>query len=306
MKRKNWILVGVFACVVALIVALPKGATGGRPGDGEGDGTEAFRITSVAAKAVDLTDYIETNGDIEADNTVSVYPDISGKLLRMRVELGTAVRKGDLVAEIDPSKPGERYALSPVYAPITGTVTSTPQKAGATVSTGTAIAQIGDIDRLQVVAKVSERNVSVLRKGLRAVVRLEAYPDAEFGATVFRVSPLVDPVSRTKEVFLTFDAADARINSGMFAKVRLFTTLHRDSVTVPEGAVVQNYEKTYVFVVNGDGTVTKREIVRGITVDGVSQVVSGLEAGELVAHQGVTVLSDGVKVRDVGTKEAGR
>lgn len=302
MRRRNLILTAAFAAIVALLVALPKGNKGGRPGAGPEE--TAFRITSVEAKTADMTAYLEMNGDVEADNTVAAYPDIAGKLARLHVALGSAVKKGDLIAEIDPSKPGERYALSPVYAPIRGTVTSTPQKPGATVTTGTAIAEIGDIERLQVVAKVSERDVAVLKKGLKAVVTFEAYPGAEFGATVFRVSPLVDSTSRTKEIYLAFDKPDARINSGMFAKVKLYTTLYKDSVTVPEDAIVQNYEKTYVYVVSGDSTVSKREVQRGVTVDGISQVVAGLESGEVVAYQGVTVLSDGAKIKDVGRKEA--
>ena len=303
MKRRNLILVAVFAALIVLLVALPKGKKGPRPGEGA---ATAFRITSVAASTADMTDYLEMNGDVEADNTVSVYPEIGGKLARLRVELGSTVQKGDLIAEIDPSKPGERYALSPVYSPIKGTVTSRPLKAGATVTTGTAVAQIGDVDHLQVVARVSERDVAVLKKGLKATVTIEAYPGVDFPATVFRVSPLVDATSRTKEIYLSFDKQDSRINSGMFAKVKLYTTLYKDAVVVPEGSIVQNYDKTYVFVVNGDDTVSKREVIRGITVDGMSQVVQGLEPGETIAHQGVTVLSDGAKVRDVGKKEAGQ
>ncbi len=303
MKRRNLILVAAFAALIVLLVALPKGKKGPRPGAGAED--TAFRVSTVAAKTADMSDYLEMNGDVEADNTVSVYPEIGGKLARLRVELGSAVQKGDLIAEIDPSKPGERYALSPVYSPITGTVTSRPLKAGATVTTGTAVAQIGDVDHLQVVAKVSERDVAVLGKGLKATVTFEAYPGAEFPATVFRVSPLVDATSRTKEIYLSFDRHDPRVNSGMFAKVKLYTTLYKDAVVVPEGAIVQSYDKTFVYVVNDDDTVTKREILRGITVDGMSRVVQGLEPGETIAHQGVTVLSDGAKVRDVGRKEDG-
>ena len=304
MKRRNLILVATFVALIVLLIALPKGKKGTRPGAGAE--AAAFRVSTVAAKTADLTDYLEMNGDIEADNTVSVYPEIGGKLARLRVELGSTVRKGDLIAEIDPSKPGERYALSPVYSPITGTVTSRPLKAGATVTTGTAVAQIGDVDRLQIVAKVPERDVAVLRKGLKATVSIEAYPGVDFAATVFRVSPLVDATSRTKEIYLSFDGQDSRVNSGMFAKVKLYTTAYRDAVVVPEGAIVQSYDKTFVYVINGDDTVSRREVIRGITVDGMSQVVKGLEAGETIAHQGVTVLSDGAKVRDVGKKEDGQ
>jgi len=229
-----------------------------------------------------------------------VYPDISGKLVRVNAHLGSSVRKGDRIAAVDPSKPGSSYALSPVYAPISGTVTSMPEKIGATVSTGTVIAVIGDISNLQVAAKIPEREIAVIKTGFHAIVNFEAYPGVEFPATIFRVSPLVDSVSRTKEIFLSFDDEDSRINAGMFAKIKLYTTVARGAVTVPEDAVVLNYDKQYVYVVNDDSTVSKREVKRGVTVDGVSQILSGLDSGERVALQGVTVLSDGAKIKDIG------
>ena len=301
MKRKNLILIAVFAVLIALVAFIPKSNKQGPGQPGKGNAQESvFRITSVVAEKNDLHSYLEINGDVEADNTVEVYPDISGKLVRLNAHLGSNVQKGDRIAAVDPSKPGASYALNPVYAPISGTVTSMPEKVGSTVSTGTVVAVIGDISNLQVTAKIPEREIAVLKVGLRAIVSFEAYPGIEFPATIFRVSPLVDSVSRTKEIFLSFDDEDSRINAGMFAKIKLYTTVARGAVTVPEDAVVQNYDKYYVYAVNDDSTVSKREIKRGVTVDGVSQILSGLNAGERVAMQGVTVLSDGAKVKDIG------
>ncbi len=300
MKKKNLILIGVFAALIALVVFIPKGD---KP---VASAETTFRITSVLAETRDLQSYLETNGDVEADNTVEVFPDISGKLARLYVHLGSNVKKGEKIADVDPSKPGANYELSPVFAPISGTVTSMPEKIGSTVSMGTVLAIIGDISNLQVTARIPERNIAVLKTGLPAIVTFEAYPGVDFPASVFRVSPLVDSTSRTKEIFLSFKDDDSRINAGMFAKIKLFTTVSRNSITVPEDSIVTNYDKQYVYVVNGDMTVSKREIRKGVTVDGVSAVLSGLSAGERVAYQGVTVLSDGVTVKDIGaeTKDA--
>jgi len=300
MKKKNLILIGVFAALIALVVFIPKG-------DKPAASVETtFRITSVLAETRDLQSYLETNGDVEADNTVEVFPDISGKLARLYVHLGSNVKKGEKIADVDPSKPGANYELSPVFAPISGTVTSMPEKIGSTVSMGTVLAIIGDISNLQVTARIPERNIAVLKTGLPAIVTFEAYPGVDFSASIFRVSPLVDSTSRTKEIFLSFKDDDSRINAGMFAKIKLFTTVSRNSVTVPEDSIVTNYDKQYVYVVNDDMTVSKREIRKGVTVDGVCAVLSGLSSGERVAYQGVTVLSDGVTVKDIGaeTKDA--
>jgi membrane fusion protein, multidrug efflux system len=164
------------------------------------------------------------------------------------------------------------------------------------------IAVLCNIANLQVTAKIPERDVAVLRSGLAAEVTLEAYPGVVFGATVFRVSPLVDPISRTKEIYLAFDRDDPRVNAGMFARVKLYTTVSRDCVTVPEDAIVTLYDKDYVYAINADGTVSRREVAKGVTVDGACQILSGLAGGESVALEGVAVLSDGVKVKIVGAQ----
>lgn len=304
MKRNKLILIGAFAALIALAVFLPKGNKSGAGSDGKGkDGAAqtTFRITTVVAEKKDLRSYLEVNGDVEADNSVEVYPDIAGKLARLSAHLGSTVKKGEQIAAVDPSKPGASYALSPIYAPISGTVTSMPHKLGTTVSTGTVIAVIGDITNLQVVAKISEREIAVLKTGLKAVVTFEAYPGLEFPATVFRVSPLVDSTSRTKEIYLSFDDDDPRINTGMFAKIKLFTSVARGAVTLPEDALVQNYDQYFAYVVGEDSTVSKREVKKGSDVDGVVELLSGIKEGDRVAYQGVSVLSDGAKVKDIGT-----
>ena len=305
MKRKNLILIGAFAVVIAVVLLLPKSnkagaGQGGKPG---ASGTTTYRITSVLAERKDLHSYLEMNGDIEADNSVEVYPDIAGKLVRIRANLGAKVTKGEIIADIDPSKPGASYALSPVYAPISGTITSMPQNVGATVTTGSVVAMIGDISNLQATARIPERDIAVLKNGLPAVVTFEAYPGVEFAASVFRVSPVVDATSRTKEIYLSFPAEDSRINAGMFARIKLYTTVSKNCVTVPEDAVVTSYDKTYVFIVNDDNTVSRAEVKKGVTVDGVTEILSGLASGQRVAYEGVTVLSDGVTVKDISRIE---
>ena len=72
-----------------------------------------------------------------------------------------------------------------------------------------------------------------------------------FNATVTRVSPVVDAATRTKEIILNFDKKDSRINAGMFAKVRLFTSKYSGHIVVSRDAVVLQDDDSYLFVVNG-------------------------------------------------------
>ena len=263
-------------------------------------------VRTQVAEVVTLHDYINTNGDIEAVNSVTVYPDIGGKIVSTNVTLGSPVRRGDVIARVDPSEPGSSYTLSPVLAPINGSIIKTPLKVGTKVTTSSAVTTIGDIASLQITAKIPERYVASLRTGLKAEISLEAYPDAVFAATVTHVSPVLDVNARTKEIVLTFDENDTRINAGMFGKVKLYTLDYGGAVALPSDAVVTKGDKPYLYVVKSDDTVEQREITLGQSVDGVVQVLSGIEEGERVVVEGGQVLSNGAKVRDISSAVRGK
>jgi membrane fusion protein, multidrug efflux system len=290
--------VGLIAAVIAAIVVIaiiPKKHTAV-----QAEEQATYSVTTTKLTKQNMQEYIIMNGNIKADNSISVYPDIGGKLVSVPVTLGTVVKRGQMIAEVDPSTPGTVYARSPVYAPIEGYVTSLPLTQGTTVSTSTAIAQLGNITKLQISAKVPERDVGVLKNGLTAVVTLAAYPDEAFPAHVFRVSPIVDETSRTKEIYFIFDTTDPRINAGMYARIKLNTVLHQDIIVIPIDAYVTDNGKQYVYTVNSNETVTRKEIQTGVTVDGKTEVTAGLAEGDRIVVTGLQILTDGVTVNDIG------
>ena len=242
----------------------------------------------------------EVFGAIEAVKTVAdgLMP-VSGKVIETKVMLGSSVTRGDIIAYVDPSSPGQYFKKSPVYAPISGSVISTPLKNGTTVNTNTTIAILGDISNLQISSNIPERYVAVLKTGLKASVSVEAYPGVNFAATVTRVSPVVDTISRTKQIILTFDKKDSRVNAGMFGKVVLYTEDYSGSVTIPTDSLVQINDKDYVFVVKEGSIVERRSVKTGNSVDGYIQILEGVKEGETVVIQGQTSLADGSKIRDI-------
>lgn len=295
----------VMAAVVVLIIIcgiaahIQKNANAAPAAKKGGRGGTVVSVRSMKTEVTTLHGYVSTNGEVESQSSVSVFPDMGGKVMSTSVMLGSTVRKGDIIAYVDPSEPGTNYRSSPVYAPISGSVISTPLKNGTKVNTSTAIAIIGDINNLQITANVPERFVAVLKNGLKANVSVEAYPGVVFPATVSRVSPVVDAVSRTKEVILHFDRHDDRINAGMFAKVILYTEDYAGKIVMPVDSLVQNGDDYFAYVINEDGTVSKRKVSLGKAVDGTVQILEGVEAGERVVIQGQTSLADGSKVQDL-------
>ncbi len=312
--KKRIAYIAAAAAVLAVIACLPKKKMELPPSQ-----KTVYPVQTETVQKSDLQEYLQLNGNVKADNTISVFPDMSGKLVSVPVTLGTYVKKGQLIAEVDPSVPGSVYAKSPVYAPIEGYITSLPLTPGTTVSTSSEIARIGNIKTLQIESKIPEGKIGVLKNNLTAEISLEAYKNETFPAHIFRISPIVDESSRTKEVYFLFDTNDTRINAGMYVRIKLNTVLHKDIISVPTDCIVTDNGKKYVYVVkegalastDGAGsaadsqakaslTVEKREITEGVTVDARTEILSGLGESEKIVVSGMQVLSDGAEVRNVG------
>lgn len=306
-KKKSLVIILIAvavlaAALVAIAVSKKSGSGGAMPAGmrGKGGGNTVFTVRSLEAKNAVLEDYVITNGEVESQSAVEVFPSMGGKVAQINVMLGSHVNRGDVIAKVDPSEPGTKYALSPVEAPISGSIVSSPLKVGTTVTTNSAVTMIGDIDNLQITCSIPERYVAELKTGLQAEVFLEAYPDAVFTATVSRVSPVVDSSTRTKEIILNFNRKDSRVNAGMFAKVKLYTTKYSGQLVVPSDSVVLNDDgSAYLFVVNDNSTVSRREVKTGKSVDSMIQVTDNLMPGEKVVYEGMLSLSEGAKVNDL-------
>lgn len=257
-------------------------------------------VRTIVANEVILQDYVMTSGDIQTQTSIEVFPSIGGTVVQMNVSLGSPVKKGEVIGYIDPSEPGSYYAKSPITCPISGSILTAPAKPGQKVQASSVITKIGDIENLQISAKIPERYVAELAVGQKAEIKLEAYPDVSFSASVVRISPVVDSATRTKEIILNFDKKDSRINAGMFAKVKLFTSTYKGTFAIGQDSIVSNSDKNYLFVVNDDDTVSKREVTLGKNVDGYYQILSGIEFGETVVTEGMLTLYEGAKVRDIG------
>ncbi|MDY5124173.1 MAG: efflux RND transporter periplasmic adaptor subunit [Treponema sp.] len=276
------------------------GTPAGMPGKGKGGfdgGPTVTPVKAVVAKNTVLHDYVITNGEVETQTAIEVFPSIGGKVVQMNVSLGSPVKQGDVIAYIDPSEAGSSYQKSPVVAPISGSIISSPVKTGQKVSASSVVTKIGDIENLQITASVPERYVADLSIGLKAEISLEAYPGIVFPATVVRISPVLDATTRTKEVILNFDDKDLRVNAGMFAKIKLYTVDYAGKIAIPQDALTNQGDKYFLYVVKEDNTVEKREVTLGKNVGGYYQILSGINAGETVVTAGMLTLSNGSSVK---------
>ena len=259
-----------------------------------------YAVNADIVQAGNLDDYLEFGGDVSSVSAVDVYPDAAGKISRIRVAVGDLVKKDQIIAYVDPSRPGMNYSENPVKAPISGRVTSFPPTIGTMVSQSYSIAKISDTDELQIKVNVAERFISRIRENQTAIVSFDAYPGVEFKARVFEVSPVLDTTSRTMLAKLKVGPADSRIKAGMYARVKLITDTIEGAVVIPNDAIVYRDGKPYVFTAkseSAESSVNMVSVKEGLSVDNKTEIQEGLKEGDVIIVKGQSLLSDGSKVK---------
>jgi len=303
-----------------------EAAAGAEGPAGDEEQQTVFAVSTTKAVQGQIKDYIDVNGDVVTKTRVDTYPDTAGKLSGLYVEVGERVRKDQVIAEVDPSRPGMQFSASPVKAPISGMITSLPVQVGSTVSQQMTVAQVSKMDDLELRVHVAERFISKMQVGLSAEIRFEAYPSREFTGRVREVSPVVDPVSRTLELKISISDGTDILKAGMFGEVKIITEEKLKVVKIPSDSLVRRFGDDFVFVVNRDaagtsteasagaedtdagadtddsgmlGVAERRRVSAGIEIDQKLEIQSGLEPGEEVVYRGQTLLEKGSRVRVV-------
>ncbi|WP_372863065.1 efflux RND transporter periplasmic adaptor subunit [Spongiibacter sp.] len=103
----------------------------------------------------------------------------------------------------------------------------------------------------------------------------------------------VDRLTGTVQFRATVANPDGSLLPGQFVRVRLQGLYSRDSLVLPERAVLQNAHGSYVYVVNGEQRAEVRQVGLGLEVEGGYIVESGLQAGEQVVVDGLVRVRPG-------------
>jgi multidrug efflux pump subunit AcrA (membrane-fusion protein) len=270
---------------------------GGGQGGGRGATANAITVSAKTLQPETIRQRIALNGNVSSRTEVGIYPNIGGKVTTLRKAVGDTVRSGDVIALVDPSRPGTSYALSPVTATVGGTIIDLPVNAGETVTTGSVLATIGSLNDLIVTVYVSEKYTGYLKTGLHAYVTLAADQDTAYLATVTAVKPVVNSKNRTIETTLSLDKPVPGMRPGMFAAVSLVIREESGALVVPKTAV-KAYNDTQVVYVVDKGMAKRVPVTLGLTTDTEAQIAGGLSPSDRVVIAGA--VTDGSRVRIAG------
>jgi Cu(I)/Ag(I) efflux system membrane fusion protein len=131
---------------------------------------------------------------------------------------------------------------------------------------------------------------------------VRAAPGRTYKGKVTFIHPVLNSKSRTVQVRLEFDNSDQSLKPGMFANVTLYTDPQPNAVVVPSEAIVRSGSREQVFVVREPGKFEPREVTLGVSAKGLTQILSGVQAGEQVVTSSQFLIDSESKLREATAK----
>jgi multidrug efflux pump subunit AcrA (membrane-fusion protein) len=192
-----------------------------------------------------------------------------------------------------------RLQNSSLIAPFDGEVTRKYVETGALVSSSTPIATIVHTRILKVVANIIEKDVPLIRTGMKARIRVEAYPDKVFEGRVERINSGLDLATRTIQAEVYIPNPNRLLKPGMFAKLEVVLSEKPQALVVPVEAVLEERGARFVFLVKGNQAFRK-EVVTGIGEEKNLEILDGVREGDQVIVRGQESTKDGATVRVAG------
>ena len=189
-----------------------------------------------------------------------------------------------------------------VIAPISGTLVSLNAEENAFVSPSMPVAVIDGVDQMKISVSVSEALVPKLTIGDSVDVAVSAASQT-FAGAIRSVEQAANAQTKLYTVTVSVPSDVSGLLSGMFADVTFHTDTASGAIVVPTESILTSGSTQYVYVVQDDNTAKYIEVTTGLTGNGVTEITSGLSAGQQLVTVGQSYLSDGAAVRVVSGED---
>ncbi|HYQ89268.1 MAG TPA: efflux RND transporter periplasmic adaptor subunit [Candidatus Binatia bacterium] len=222
-------------------------------------------------------------------------------------ELAAAARERLLHWDIAPAqidaiaRAGKPIETLPILAPETGVVIEKNVVRGSAFTAGQTLYKIAPIHPVWVIASVYPYELPWVRIGMAATILSPFLHEASRAGRVSTIDPYLDPQARTAQVRVVVPNTNGDLKPDMFVDV-LLSASRGKRLAIPQSAVLYAGDKRLVFVDLGDGRFAAREVTLGAKAGDDIEVVSGLEAGEVVVTSGNFLIASESRLKSAAQK----
>jgi HlyD family secretion protein len=198
-----------------------------------------------------------------------------------------------------------RLAYTTIAAPVDGVLIARAAERGDVVQPGKVLMVLSPAGPTQLVVQVDEKNMGLLRIGQAALASADAYPSQRFGVRLSYINPAVDPQRGALEVKFDVPQPPAYLRQDMTVSVDVEVARRANAIVVP-AETVHDAASQAPWVMKVAGRRLRRQpVALGASGSGNTEIVAGLQAGELVTPATGAGLAEGARVRPVAASETG-
>ena len=175
----------------------------------------------------------------------------------------------------------------PVRAPIGGLVVEQDVSAGQLIQPSTTQCfMISDISTVWVLVNVYQKDLPYVRVGDQVAIQTDTYPETFHGRIAY-VAASLDPSTRTLQARIETNNLGEKLKKDMYVVATVSAGMIPNAIALPDAAVLRDTEnQPFVYAAASANQFGRRSVTLGESLDGQTQITSGLKPGDRVVGNG--------------------
>ncbi|RLD42798.1 MAG: efflux transporter periplasmic adaptor subunit [Bacteroidetes bacterium] len=155
-----------------------------------------------------------------------------------------------------------------------------------------ALVTIVQINKLKALIGISASYFPQIKKGMKANISCDIYPDQTFEGEVYNIYPTIDDATKTFTVEVKINNPDLKLRPGMFTKIQL-NLGEGKAILVPTIALIKQTgtNDLYLFV-NKNNIAVKQPVLTGRLFDDKTEIIEGINEGDEIIVTGQNKLKN--------------
>ncbi len=268
---------------------------------------------------VDIGTFVKTNQLLAVIDSTELYQDYqqtfatyyNSKLTYQRTKdlfEQNLVAKQDLdnneaamkIAQANYLNASTKLSYAKIRAPFSGFITAKFLDRGSLVqANNSTLFTLMKMDSIKVLVNILEKDIPLIGKSYKSIIKVDAYPDLEFEGRIARNSHSIDLDTRTITYEIDVPNNKNILKPGMYAAINFLIEKHDNALTLPSDAILKDVSGNYLFIVV-NGKAKRVNVKPGLSQNNFVEITQGLNDSDNVITTGQEFVKDDVSVKVQG------
>ena len=255
--------------------------------------TRTISVVAERAQMGQINKIYPATSVIESNKSYDVISKTDGILNDIFFNESSFVKKGDRLFSILSTASVGEIILS---APFDGYIGITDYKIGDKLKNGDLLLTLDDMTLMKAYLYLPEKILPQIKGPIKFNAYSKLFPDELYTGEITNLDQRVDTDTRTLKSYALIKNDSGLLRPGILMNIDIILDEINDAILIPEKSILTSKDYSYVFVVEKD-IAKLRKIITGVSNDGSTQILEGIQLNDLVVTLGHEKLKDGSKIK---------